>query len=106
MSHLFTSPYLRSKEDGRQVLNAGGRGLWVCSSSNLVKTLQFFTHSLYLECFQSVVSHDGAAGFSRGNRFHISSPLQEDREKLALRDKCYSEFERGHLDTALRGDST
>lgn len=66
----------------------------------------FFTHSLYLECFQSVVSHDGAAAILRGNRFHISSPLQEDREKLALRDKCYSEFERGHLDTVLQGDPT
>lgn len=108
MSHLFTSPHLRSKENRRRVPNAGDRQLLDCgfdSPQILSKPYSFYTSfvsgGVSVGGLLGVAFHDRAAAFLRGNRFCISSPFQEDREKLALRDRCYSEFEQGHLDAAV-----
>lgn len=94
------------------MLKAGDRQLLDCgfdSPQILSKPYNFYTSfvsgGVLVGGSQGVAFQEGAAAFPRGNRFCISSPFQEDRKKLALRARCYSEFEQGHLDAALGGDS-
>lgn len=108
MSHLFTSPHLRSKENRRWVLNAGDRQLLDCgfdSPQILPKPYSFYTSfvsgGVSVGGSLGVAFHDRAAAFLERETGFAFPLLSRKTEKLALRDRCYSEFEQGHLDAAV-----